>query len=209
LILRVICVDLAVGWRRDVRRRWTQTNGGQVPIALAQDRCRNKSPRVLVSDAWDAVASRRQGGVITALEGVRAGSERLNRRNPERHRRSSRDSPNLQTRIALHRPGRQICPVLDPNLTTAQLTRRAIEQRLPPGKHLRPPWQRVYILLLAKPRAHLQGIPHTMNRGEALAWLEDGDPDLVEGVVAKNLRLRWRGANGCTSTSSVAAQSRL
>jgi len=48
-----------------------------------------------------------------------------------------------------------------------------------------------------------------MNRGEALAWLEDGDPDLVEGVVAKNLRLRWRGANGCTSTSSVAAQSRL
>ena len=180
-----------------------------MPIALAQDRCRNKSPRVLVSDAWDAVASRRQGGVITALEGVRAGSERLNRRNPERHRRSSRDSPNLQTRIALHRPGRQICPVLDPNLTTAQLTRRAIEQRLPPGKHLRPPWQRVYILLLAKPRAHLQGIPHTMNRGEALAWLEDGDPDLVEGVVAKNLRLRWRGANGCTSTSSVAAQSRL
>ncbi len=36
-------------------------------------------------------------------------------------------------------------------------------------------------------------IPQTRDRAVALSWLADGDPRLVEGVVAKDVRLRWRG----------------
>jgi ATP-dependent DNA ligase len=60
------------------------------------------------------------------------------------------------------------------------------------GSHFAARWDAVGVLL-SNPRLHLQPIPHTQDRAEAIGWLEHGDPNLVEGVVAKNLRLRWGG----------------